>query len=75
MKGAFLKLLSFHGYPVFRGLGSSASCVLAGLLAASELAGGGMSTSEILRLAVEIEGHPDNLVACPPGRFYRFPSR
>lgn len=70
-----IKIIFDSRIPISRGLGSSASCVLAGLLAASELAGGGLSTSEILRLAVEIEGHPDNLVACPPGRFYRFPSR
>ena len=64
-----IKIIFDSSIPISRGLGSSASCVLAGLLAASELAGGGLSTSEILRLAVEIEGHPDNLVAALLGGF------
>jgi len=47
--------------PVSRGLGSSAACILAGVMAASELAGGVLSKDEILEIAVDIEGHPDNL--------------
>jgi homoserine kinase len=47
--------------PVSRGLGSSAACILGGVMAASEIAAGALSTKEILEIAGEIEGHPDNL--------------
>jgi homoserine kinase len=47
--------------PTSRGLGSSAACILGGLLAANEIAGGNLSNREILELAAEIEGHPDNI--------------
>lgn len=47
--------------PASRGLGSSASCILAGVMAANELAGGTLSRQEIFQLATEIEGHPDNI--------------
>jgi homoserine kinase len=49
--------------PVSRGLGSSAACILAGVMAANEMAGGPLNKAEILEIAVEIEGHPDNLSA------------
>jgi homoserine kinase len=47
--------------PVSRGLGSSAACILAGVMAANEIGGAGLNRAEILKIAVEIEGHPDNL--------------
>lgn len=47
--------------PVSRGLGSSAACILAGVVSANELAKGGLSRDEILKIATEIEGHPDNI--------------
>ncbi|MEO8274338.1 MAG: homoserine kinase [Chloroflexota bacterium] len=48
--------------PLERGLGSSAAATVAGLVAASALAGGqGLDQPTILRLATGIEGHPDNV--------------
>lgn len=47
--------------PISRGLGSSASCILGGVMGANELAGAILSKEEILKLATEIEGHPDNI--------------
>ncbi|WP_411681090.1 homoserine kinase [Clostridium thailandense] len=47
--------------PVCRGLGSSASCVVGGVVCANELAGRILNDQEILALAAEIEGHPDNV--------------
>ena len=47
--------------PVSRGLGSSAACILGGVMGANEIAGGVLSKAEILEIATEIEGHPDNL--------------
>ena len=52
--------------PLSGGLGSSAAAVVAGLLAADRLNGGG---GEILAAATEIEGHPDNVAAALIGGF------
>jgi homoserine kinase len=49
--------------PPGSGLGSSAAAVLAGLLGGNALAGNPLSLSEILELAVQAEGHPDNAAA------------
>jgi homoserine kinase len=56
-----LKVVQENNIPVGSGLGSSASAVLAGLLGANALMGRPLSQAEILTLAVEIEGHPDNV--------------
>jgi homoserine kinase len=50
--------------PLEQGLGSSASAVVAGILAADRLLGAGFDVEDTLDLAVEIEGHPDNVAAC-----------
>ena len=47
--------------PISRGLGSSSSCIVAGLVGANVLMGNKLSKEEIFELAVEIEGHPDNV--------------
>lgn len=47
--------------PISRGLGSSAACIIGGLLAANELVGRVYSKEEILNIATQIEGHPDNV--------------
>ncbi|MEN1762097.1 homoserine kinase [Anoxynatronum sibiricum] len=47
--------------PVSRGLGSSAACIVGGLVAANELIRGNLNRQELLELAVELEGHPDNV--------------
>ncbi|MGE5678499.1 MAG: homoserine kinase [Pseudomonadota bacterium] len=47
--------------PVSRGLGSSAACIVGGVLAANELSGARLSMHEILEIASGIEGHPDNI--------------
>ncbi|MFQ5435566.1 MAG: homoserine kinase, partial [Anaerolineae bacterium] len=44
------------------GLGSSAAATLGGIVAANGLVGGGLTDGEILRLATEMERHPDNVV-------------
>ncbi|MDB9312307.1 homoserine kinase [Spirulina sp. CS-785/01] len=48
--------------PLERGLGSSATAIIGGLLGANQLAGTPLNTQEILQLAIAIEGHPDNIV-------------
>ncbi len=47
--------------PLARGLGSSAAAIVGGLVAANKLVGDKLSQDELLDLAVEIEGHPDNV--------------
>ncbi len=56
-----LKITAESDVPVSRGLGSSATCIVGGIMGANELAGGKLSQEEILELATEIEGHPDNV--------------
>jgi homoserine kinase len=56
--------------PLARGLGSSASVTIAGLLAADALYGrGALPGARILELASEAEGHPDNVAAALLGGF------
>jgi homoserine kinase len=48
--------------PLARGLGSSATGIVGGLLAANGLEDQPLSETELMRLAIAIEGHPDNVV-------------
>jgi homoserine kinase len=48
--------------PPARGLGSSATAIVAGLLGANALEGEPLSKEKLLELAIDIEGHPDNVV-------------
>jgi len=48
--------------PLKRGLGSSAAAALAGALVADGLLEGKIGEEGVLRTAVELEGHPDNVV-------------
>ena len=47
--------------PLTGGLGSSSAALVGGLLAADALVGNPVTRDEILRLACELEGHPDNV--------------
>jgi homoserine kinase len=56
--------------PQGRGLGSSAAAIVAGVMAAAALTGDGRTDkAEVLAVAGEIEGHPDNVAACLLGGF------
>lgn len=48
------------GVPLGRGLGSSSTAIVGGLVAANEITGARLSKDDIFVLATEIEGHPDN---------------
>ncbi len=48
--------------PPARGLGSSATAIVAGLVGANALMGDPLSKEKLLELAIDIEGHPDNVV-------------
>lgn len=57
-----IKITIESDIPPSRGLGSSASCIVAGVLGANGIAGNKLDTDDILTIATEIEGHPDNIV-------------
>jgi len=52
-----------------RGLGSSSTAIVGGVVAANHLLGDQLSRSELLDIATEIEGHPDNVSPCLYGGF------
>lgn len=50
------------GVPLARGLGSSATAIVGGLVGANALAGSPLTLEAVMQLAIAIEGHPDNVV-------------
>ncbi len=64
---AGLALRCVNRIPHGRGLGSSAAAIVSGILAAAALADVDQDAYEALRLATQIEGHPDNVAACLAG--------
>ncbi len=76
------KVLTGHGHivpnmkiefdtdlPVCSGLGSSSTCIVAGIMAANVIGRLSMDTEQILRTATLIEGHPDNVAPAILGGF------
>ncbi|MBQ2087831.1 MAG: homoserine kinase [Selenomonas sp.] len=55
--------------PLSRGLGSSATAIVAGLKAANILLDNRFSRRELLQFATDIEGHPDNVAPAIYGGF------
>ena len=55
-----IRLIQEDYIPHTRGLGSSAACIVAGLIAANDLSGCHYSTDDLSQIAAQIEGHPDN---------------
>jgi homoserine kinase len=62
-----LHLSVVKGFPLGRGFGSSAAAVVLGLVAARELVAPDFPEAELLALACELEGHPDNATPCLRG--------
>ena len=56
-----LKITIKTQIPISRGLGSSSSVIVGGLIAANELLGRPADEKVLLSIATEIEGHPDNI--------------
>ena len=50
--------------PLARGLGSSSTAIVAGVVMANRLLHDPFSQTELLNIATEIEGHPDNVSPC-----------
>jgi homoserine kinase len=67
-----LALTCHNRIPHARGLGSSSAAIVAGIVLARALVLGGaddLDDAAALRLAAEIEGHPDNVAPCLLGGF------
>lgn len=59
-----------NAIPQARGMGSSSAAIVAGVLLARRLFDGGedlLDDAAVIRLAAEIEGHPDNVAPCVLG--------
>ena len=67
--GVGWRIAMHNQIPLARGLGSSAAATVGGILAGNALAGEALSMAEMLLLACEIEGHPDNAAAALLGGF------
>ena len=64
-----IKIIQNSEIPVTRGLGSSSACIIGGMLAANIISGRHLSYNDILNLATEMEGHPDNVTPALFGGF------
>lgn len=56
-----VKILANNKIFMSSGLGSSAAAIVAGLFGANELLGKPLGENDLLKLATEMEGHPDNV--------------
>ncbi len=64
-----VKMVQTNAIPMARGLGSSSACIVAGILAANELLEKPMTQQDVLTLATDMEGHPDNVAPALLGGF------
>lgn len=66
-KSLWIKL--HNRIPLSRGMGSSSAAIIGGMVAANALLGKPLKNETLLDLAVEMEGHPDNVVPAFVGGF------
>lgn len=64
-----VKITQSSEIPMTRGLGSSSACIIGGMLAANVISGRKLQYSDILDLAADVEGHPDNVAPALYGGF------
>lgn len=55
-----LTIMQENNIPMTRGLGSSSACIVAGLVGANRFLGNPLTKNDLINLASEMEGHPDN---------------
>lgn len=60
-KNKGIQIIMDSDIPESRGLGSSAACIVAGVMGANEIANSKLTKTDILEIATNIEGHPDNI--------------
>lgn len=68
-KAKGLHIVQNSTIPMTRGLGSSSACIIGGMLAANIISGRKLGYDEILNLAAQMEGHPDNVAPALYGGF------
>lgn len=56
-----IKLQMNNSVPLARGLGSSSSAIVAGIVAANYFTGSTLTNDDLLNIATNLEGHPDNV--------------
>jgi homoserine kinase len=66
---AGLEFKMYNEIPVSRGLGSSSAAIVGGLVAANMLLGDPLTKEELLEIAVDLEGHSDNVAPALYGGF------
>ena len=64
-----LHIIQENNVPMVRGLGSSSTCIAAGVSIAGKLMGDNLSLHDKVTLAAMIEGHPDNVAPALLGGF------
>jgi len=64
-----LRIKTFNQIPITRGLGSSASAIIGGIVGAARLYKVDLTNQEMLKLALSLEGHMDNIVPALIGGF------
>ncbi|MBQ4100266.1 MAG: homoserine kinase [Oscillospiraceae bacterium] len=55
-----LSIVQENNIPMTRGLGSSSACIVGGIVGANALLGNIATQDELVDIAAELEGHPDN---------------
>jgi len=58
-----IEISMYSDIPLTRGLGSSASAIIGGMVAANALIGSPLSKDKLFDMASKLEGHPDNVGA------------
>jgi len=64
-----IELHQLNRIPLGRGLGSSATAIVGGILAAEKLSGKKLSLPEVIDIAFKFEPHPDNVLPAYTGGF------
>jgi len=64
-----VKIRLWSDIPVTRGLGSSSSSIVLGLMGANRILNDRFTKEELIKMAYEIEGHPDNVTPALVGGF------
>jgi len=64
-----LRIKAFNQIPITRGLGSSASAIIGGIVGAAKLYNSDLTNQNMLELALSLEGHMDNIVPALIGGF------
>ncbi len=69
IKTSNLEIKALLNYPINRGLGSSANAIIGTVVGLNKLFDLNLTSDEILKAALHLEGHPDNIVPTLSGGF------